>query len=200
MADPSRHVRVNIAPLLKFQRAAFDALKAGRFTGAMRRAFTVCGVIFRSWAKERFTEYSRGGGDWAPLAESTKRGRRKGTGRKIEVTKGGTTSTKTIGGETYATLIDTGTLIGGLDPVLNPQRGAMEDEIPGGIRVGFGGAARHPKGESASIADIAHFHQAGAPPSLPARKIIDEPPATVQQQFADAIEDGLGKEWDASVA
>lgn len=46
--------------------------------GPARDAFRRWAFIYRSWAQERFRTYSRGGGDWRPLALSTIMGRRMG--------------------------------------------------------------------------------------------------------------------------
>lgn len=67
-------------------------------------------------------------------------------------------------------MIDTGTLVGAL-AVGGP--GSLFDVFREGVRVGFSGSRRHPKGK-ASIADIAHFHNVGAG-DLPKREILVEP-------------------------
>ena len=75
-----------------------------------------------------------------------------------------------------AILRDTGTLFNALDPDTESP-GGIKTRIPFGITVGYGGQAGHPK-STATIADIALWHQAGMG-NLPVREIIVEPPDTV---------------------
>lgn len=192
-------VVLDLKPLRKFERQIIEGLKGGATT-PVRKAFKQIAQMYREWAKERFTRFARGAGDWAPLKPSTIRRRRKGKAKKLRVTKGATTRTKTVAQGKVSILWDTGTLIGGLDPTFTPAKGALEQDIPGGIRVGFGGQARHPKGKGASIADIANFHQAGAPPNLPAREIIVLPPMSEQQRYGQRMEDALGESWKKATA
>lgn len=192
-------VTLNIRPLLKFDRAVMAGLKGGAQSNEIRRGFKQMAVVFRAWAKERFSTFSRGGGDWAALKPSTVARRKKGKARKLSMTRGGKTRTKTVSAGTVSILYDTKTLFGGLDPTFNPSKGAMQKDIPFGIRVGFGGAARHPKGKGASIADIAGFHQAGNTNMRP-REIVVVPPLSKQNEFARILEDALGGAWGKATA
>jgi hypothetical protein len=160
-------VKVDLSGLKRFS-AAVSADLRGSGNGPIRVALRQWGARFRAYIRERFVEFSRGGGDWAPLADSTKR-KRRGPRKGAK------------GARTYSILRDTGTLLNAVDPTFSGKPGQLQEDIPFGIRVGYGGPARHPKGK-ATIADIAAFHQVGSG-TLPCRKIIVAPSAGVQQQM-----------------
>lgn len=111
------------------------------------------GAIYRSFAMERFSKLSRGGGSWPPLAPSTIARRRK---------------------KSSSILYDKGLLIAALAPSLNPGAGAYEQITPKGVRVGYGGPMKYEDSGQVTLADIASFHQSGND-KLPQRKIIVEP-------------------------
>jgi hypothetical protein len=150
-----------------------------RDSPTIQRAYKRWAVIYLGEMQRRFNRFSRGGGSWPPLAQSTVRRRRKG-GRK----RGGNNTTalnqnRTGGGA--AILRDTGTLMNALSP---ESSGSKRQMIRHGVRGGFA-QARHPSGRT-TLADIASFHQRGAG-RLPQRKILleqQELPKRVQQQFA----------------
>lgn len=131
--------------------------------GHLRRGLRQFAARIRSFWAQRFDRYSKGGGDWKPLAPSTLRRRRKGKGSGLQA----------------AILVDTGTLKGSF----NSQRGMIEADIPNGLRIGFGGADSHSAGMT--IPRLAQIHQGGGP-RLPARPIIVEPDVrTVAAGVAD---------------
>lgn len=131
---------------------------------------------YRAFLWDRFDRFSKGLGDWAPLAASTERRRRKGSGSGNN-----------------AILRDTGTLYASLSPnITNVNAGSVVDDILSlgaswKFEVGFGGPAKHPNSQ-ATIADIASFHQAGNS-HLPQRQIIvPPPPELVTQMRKDALD------------
>jgi len=150
----------------------------------MRKVMKQWGEIYRSWSLERFDKFSKGGGGWPPLKQSTIRRRRKGKGKG-----------------TVAILVDTATLKAGLRPVLNTNKGGLQKDIRGGVRVGYGGSTRHPKGK-ATIHAIAKYHQSGAPPHLPARSIIVDLPdrSPAMKQMVALTQKALGLEWRKATA
>jgi len=158
----AKKVRVKLDGLQKYQRILRDDL-AGTGNGPIRAAFKQWAARYRAFLQERFASYSRGGGDWPDLAESTKRQRRKGKGKSGVVV--------------FAILRNFGYLFAALTPNFTGRPGALQQNIPYGIRVGFGGPGKHPKG-NATIADIASFHQQGGK-FLPVRQIIVDPPEQV---------------------
>jgi hypothetical protein len=152
-------VKVNLDPLKRFAAAVQADLRASG-NGPIREALRQWGARYRSFLHERFDKYSKGGGDWPPLSPRTmarRRGPRKGY----------------KGPRAFSILRDTGTLFNALTPEFTRKPGQLQEDIPFGVRVGYGGPSKHPKAK-ASIANVAHFHQIGAG-HLPARKIIVEP-------------------------
>jgi len=154
-------VKIDLKKLKKFQGLLKRDLRAGGQTSGgspINNAFKQWGVRVRSYLQQRFVLYSRGGGDWAPLKPSTIRARR---GSK----KGKRNS--------VAILRDTGTLYNALSPEFTGKPGAIEEKIPYGVRIGYGGPGRYTNkyGGVATIAGIASFHQVGAG-YLPKREII----------------------------
>lgn len=91
-----------------------------------------------------------------------------------------------------AILRDTGTLFLALTPTWSAKPGALEQHIPMGVRVGYGGPQRHAKGGGATIADIASFHQTGAG-HLPVRRIIVDPTPQLVDAMRDDMERALRK-------
>ncbi len=165
MAD----VVVNLRPLNKLIRAVAQA------SGPMRKVFIQWGARYRGFVQERFVKFSRGGGDWKPLTKSTLRRRRKGKGRGVDA----------------AILRDTNTLFAALDTEFTRAPGQLQENIPQGIRVGYGGPSRYPGG-TATIADIASFHQEGKG-RLPVRKMIVDPSQQVLNAMAKDAERALEK-------
>lgn len=158
--------KMNDKPLRELQKL----LDRGGDGGPLRDMFTQWGRRYLTFVRRRFVRFSRGGGGWEPLAESTKRGRR---GPKRRKTRSGRARAKTTtrgSGRRFAILRDTGTLFNALSP---GAPGNLLDVMKEGVRVGFSGRHRHPKGK-ATIADIAEFHQAGGK-HLPKREILVEP-------------------------
>jgi hypothetical protein len=263
------HVDVDLRGLEQFQ-SELDAQLSHQSEGPITKAFNQWAVRYRSFIKERFDLYSKGGGDWAPLKDSTKKRRRVGKGvgpkprkpllKKLKsgraipknlLSKGPTGKSnkakagalrsrintltkqlakvgkskkgffarikkrfeiarklrkarasfrkskraalvkqnnkarasykkafkKWLNKRKFSILRDTNTMFNALSPVFQGKPGQLQEGIPFGIRVGFGGASRHPKGK-ATIADIANFHQTGAG-YLPVRMIIVAPPQNV---------------------
>jgi hypothetical protein len=173
---PHPDVTVDLRPLKRAMHGAEQLATVGGRPRVLRAVVLLWAERYKSFAQERFIRSSRGGGDWSPLSTATLARRRKGKGRRR-----------------VAILIDTGQLFGGLNPqVVAP--GSIEQEIPWGVRVGYGGPERHPEG-AATIADIARFHQTGAG-RLPKREIIVEPPSKLRAQMAKDLERALARMAD----
>lgn len=118
---------------------------------------------YRGFVQRRFNTFSKGGGDWKPLAASTVRQRRKGRSKGKP-----------------AILRDTGAMYAALTPTFVGAPGAVERRDALSVTVGFGGPGRHPGGQ-ATVADIASFHDLGR--GVPQRKIIVPP----SQEVLDAM-------------
>lgn len=80
MARDIRHsVSWDFGPLKKFEaQIRADLRRSGN--GPVRRAIRQWGHRYLAFTRERYVRNSRGGGEWKPLAESTKRRRRSGRG------------------------------------------------------------------------------------------------------------------------
>lgn len=168
MITISATVKVDLGPLIEFK-SLFAADMRANGSGQIRKAFKQWAARYRSFIQERFDLYSKGGGDWPPLKHARRRGKK----------------------DKASILRDTGTLYAALSPTFQKKPGALQEDIDFGIRVGYGGPGRHANGGSATVADIAGFHQIGAG-YLPVRKIIVEPSADVLAKMADDMNNALG--------
>jgi len=180
MATPEISVDVDLSGLHQFW-ARVDAELNNQRTGPVEKAIKQWGVRYRSFVQERFDKFSKGGGDWPQLAASTLARRRKG---KRPKGKG------TVEAVKASILRDMGILFAVLAPVFSGKPGALQEHIPFGIRVGFGGPHKHGSGGNATIADIASFHNDGAG-HLPKREIIVAPLANVVTAMANDMEKAL---------
>lgn len=172
MVPVVRGVTLKLDNLRRFR----SAIEDGAGHPAIRAALKQWGARYRGFAQRRFDKFSKGGGDWPPLAASTLAGRRKGSNKKAKIKA--------------AILRDTGTLFAALNPSFGAP-GAIEQTTKFGIVVGYGGPGRYPQG-GATIADIANFHQTGAG-HLPVRRIIVPPPSDVIAGMISDMERALQK-------
>lgn len=133
-------------------------------------------VRYLSFAQRRFDIFSKGGGDWPPLAPSTI-ARRKGKGIGVAI------------------LRDTGTLFRALTPLAN-MPGSFEEIKPEvfTITVGYGGSDPHPSSKKGtSIANIAMFHNFGMGHN-PTRLIIAQPDENTKTLMTQDAERNLNEE------
>lgn len=170
-------VNVDLEPLKRFNTQLSSDLR-GSTSGPIRAAMRQWGARYRAFVQERFASYSRGGGAWPPLKASTKRGRRKA--------RRGAKGTRSFG-----ILRDTGTLFNALTPVFSAKPGQLQKDIPFGVRVGYGGASRHPTAK-ASVHDLAVFHQTGAG-VLQKREIIVQPDSRTVSLMAEDMDRAIGR-------
>ena len=151
-------------------RNGFDLRRFDKFVRSINKAprkrleptFKIWGIRYLADTKRKFIKNSKGGGDWPALKQATVRRRRRGTARaqrRRRVLRA-------------AILWDTGTILHALDV---GEPGNLFKMLKDGVRVGFGGPAKHP-GSNATIADIARFHNAGEG-RLPKRQILYWPDA-----------------------
>ncbi len=125
---------------------------------------------------------------------SARSARRKGS-KKTGSKKG--TNRKTIAQGAVSILWDTGTLIGALDPQASIAPGSLTEFIPFGVRVGYGGTAKHPSTKG-TIAFIAAVHQHGSG-NIPARPIIVPPDEKTTGLIVKVTERALSEEWKQAV-
>ena len=182
-------------------RVDFSGLE--RFTVGMRRTspgspigqmWRQIGIRYLTFTRRRFTRMSKGG--WPALAPATLRNRR---GRKRRATRSPRAQTKTTtrGSATnVAILRDTSTMFNALTVGMPGNRLQLIRRRAGGVRVGFGGPAKHPNARKATIREIAAAHDTGKG-RLPKREILVEPDggtvATMRQDVIRAITK-LGRE------
>lgn len=153
-------------------------------SGPMHSMFLQWGKRYLAFVQRRFDSHSKGGGDWPPLKESTKKRRR---------------------GKVYSILRDTGTLFNALS-IGFP--GNLYQRIKDGIRVGFGGPARHTirivknkktkqktpiqKGVPPTIKDLAVIHDEGRG-RVPKRQILVEPDDAVKKSMQNDLKRALDR-------
>lgn len=192
----SATVSTDLSGLQGFEKKVKEQLNGS--AGPIHDVLLLWAFRYRSYIQLRFDTFSKGGGNWKPLANTTIEARRKGTKSNVKAlrdlsTKTGKKTVPAAGG--FAILRNTGTLFAALAPIYVGSPGALEEQIKYGIRVGYGGPQRHiGKGaakSSATIADIASFHQNGAMPRLPKREIIVDPSPALIQQMSDDMEKAL---------
>lgn len=191
-------VSLNLGPFVDLSAMIRKGLASKDRANPIRRAFRTCAIIYRSFIQERFDSASKGDGTWKPLAASTIARRRAAKIAKIAGLRGAAKAAhekrqarlKDTGGGA-AILRDTGMLFQALSPTFSGAPGAIEEDIPNGIRVGFGGPSAH-KGTSATVADIATFHdEGGSGGRPPQRKIIVPPTAVVIDRMGTMFEAAL---------
>lgn len=190
-------VTVDLSPLVRFRATVSQDLR-GSGQGPVRKALHTSAQIYRSFAQERFSQYSRGGGDWLGLSPSTLASRRRKSGGRLRTKSGRRRKFKTGASSSVSgrpgILWDTGTMIAALNVRFTGKPGAIEADIPFGVRVGYGGQGSYPDGTS--IADIAAFHQHGGRGNRPPRReIIVDPDTATMRRMADVMEVGLQRAY-----
>lgn len=158
--------RIDLKPMEKFDYKLAQS-QAGNHPQPLRDCYDRWAVRYYAETKRNFQRNSRGGGQWKPLASSTLKQKKKKT----------------------SILIRTGTLLGALG-VKAP--GSSQQYIEGGIRLGFDGKRRHSRQSSATIQDIANYHQKGGG-NLPQRMILNLPSKNtvegMRRDYAEALRD-----------
>ncbi|MHA1220130.1 MAG: hypothetical protein ACTSQB_00175 [Candidatus Heimdallarchaeota archaeon] len=165
-------IKINLRGLEKFIKLVREGLRMGG-SGPMDSFLKRIGVRYLAFVRRRFVHHSQGMGDWPPLSPATIARRRGGQRRKK---RGGGTTTRGTATK-VAILRDTGTLLNALTVGMP---GNLLKRIHHGVRVGFGGPGRHPKGK-ATIRDIAAFHNLGK--GVPKRRIIVAPEQELHVQI-----------------
>ncbi len=166
---PKSHVIVDLRGLKKFKKQITTDLRH-KTNGPIWNALIQWAARYRAFLRERFVKFSGGGGDWKGLKRRRKRGSL----------------------SSAAILRNTGTMFTALQPAFQSKPGQLQKNIPFGVRTGYGGPGRHKKGGTATIADIASFHQIGAG-FLPVREIIVPPDAQVTSKMSGDMDRGLKK-------
>ena len=164
-ADP---VKVDLRGLEKFDEIINKDLRKGG-NGPIRAAMKQWAARYRGFVQRRFVKFSRGGGDWQPLKNKRRRGKK---GKA-------------------ALLRDTNTMFAALDPQFQRKPGQLQKDVPFGIKVGYGGGGSHPI-SSLSVTKLAELHQTGEG-NLPARQMIVEPDQQTVKGMAADMQRAMGK-------
>jgi len=142
----------------------------------MRNALKQAGAVYMGFTRQRFEAFSRGGGDWDPLAPSTLKGRRKG--RRTQGRRRSEQATRILEARGVsnagdaAILRDSGILFNSITTF-------EREDIAGGIRVGSG-------------VQYGKFHDEGGKNGRPPkRQIFVDPDPKTQALIQRALETGL---------
>ncbi len=149
MAESIARVKVNDKPLKNLVRRL-----RGR-SGAIDKMLKQWGIVYLAAMRRRFRNFSRGGGNWPPLAEAT-------------IIRKGSSSI----------LIDVGALFAALSP---GAPGNTFKRTRSGILVGMVSGGNHPNA-GISLAELADIHHTGKG-NNPERPIIESPNQQVINQF-----------------
>lgn len=156
---------------------------------SLRPVYKQWGVRYLSWIKKLYNKKARGGTadgvKWRKLSPATIAGRRAGRTARRKVRGGGR---RKRGPSQYSILIDLGILVKALTP---GKPGNLFKYIRHGVRVGFGGPAKHPGGK-ATIRDLAVFHDQGEG-RLPKRQILHKPDAKFQKMMRRTLAKGIDR-------
>lgn len=186
-------VKIDTFPLRKFE----QSLSTRQLSPILGRMYFRVAAVYASYARRRFVQYSRGGGDWPPLSRATLAARRSGAGTTDTITVRGKQRRIRFG--SAAILRDTGQLFRGL------TIGASDNYLtvrPRGVVYGFkdnkhGGAFASLFGRlrarvtargrrKPTVREIAVFHQRGGK-RLPRRVILAQPDTQTRQQMSGAV-------------
>jgi len=158
-------IKFNIKPLEKFRKDFSRQMKSNSLHTTLGSMWKLIGIVYLTFTRKRFSNYSRGGGNWPPLSPLTLARRRKGKrGNKASI------------------LYDTGILFGALSI---GTRGNFFKKIPYGVQVGFSKTTKH-KGNSTTIRDIAIIHDLGKG-KMPKREILVEPDGSTTKRMHNII-------------
>jgi len=143
--------RVNLKELEYVARELRAEIRTGK-RGPAHDMAEQWGARYLSFTQRRFKKMSRGG--WAPLAKSTLKARKKGSGKK-----------------SASILIDEGHLLKGLKA---GEKGNLTEYIINGVRVGYRADVKHPRSKTFTYGEIAAANQNGTG-NLPKREIFVDP-------------------------
>lgn len=153
-------IKLDIRPLEKFRRQFDKQMNSRNFSSTLGSMWDLIGVLYLSFTRRRFVNFSKGGGNWAPLKSKRKRGSTK----KARI------------------LIDTGIMFGALSIGAS---GNLHKKIPFGVQVGFSEGTRHGK-NNFTIRDLAVAHDLGKGKTVK-REILVEPDAMTIQRMHSVI-------------
>ncbi len=152
---------------------------------------------YRGAMRQRYDRFSKGGGDWKPLKESTKKARRHGKGGRSRRGSKAYAKAKASGGGKISILRDTNEMFSVLSPVFRRLPGQSEQNVPFGIVVGFEGPGqktqRDKKKGKATIREVAEFHHLGKGRN-PKRTLLVDPDDPLKRKMANDMVRGMQEE------
>lgn len=168
----------------------FDMHRFNRFISRMksskglRPVYKQWGVRYLAWIKRGFVIKSRGGTfqgvKWRKLKPAT---------IKARASRRRTARAKTAAMGKYSILIDR---LASIRKALTPGApGSLWKWLRNGVRVGFGGPAKHPGGK-ATIRDIAVFHDQGEGHN-PKRQILHKPDLAIRRFMLKTLGEGIDR-------
>lgn len=162
-------VTVNLHGLRKFKDVLASDLR-GSGQGPIRQALHEWAAIYARFLTARWEIFSRGGGNWRALRPAT-------------------VLAKIAKGLLPLILRATDQMFQSFAPELARKPGRVTEDVPFGVRVGFGGGMRYPHStaKGLTIAQLAMIHQVGAG-NVPARKIIVPPDAATRKKMRDVMD------------
>lgn len=187
---------INVTGLERFRKAVHTGLRSTSPSILRTVVFKQWGWRWRSFSQERYDRFSRGSGDWADLKPETKAARRHGKGGRFQRGGKAQKQAKSSGGGQISILRNTNTMYLVFSPVFLRLAGQLEEQIPLGIKVGFGGSAPHPNAPM-TVSRLAEIHDQGLG-NNPQRKLVVDPPLSVKNLMAGDMERGLQKIIDQS--
>ena len=179
----ARKEGVDLSALKRFQTELNRSVRSGQLTGPIGTMFKQIGALYLTFIRRNFVRMSRGG--WKALAASTIKARRGGKRRATRSPRARTKTTTRGSAKNVSILRDTGILLNALT-VGAP--GNLFRGIRSGIRVGFGGPAKHPGGKT-TIKDIAVAHDEGR--GVPKREILVKPDTKTNNQMQGRVKVGI---------
>jgi hypothetical protein len=164
-------VNVNLHRLRRFREALDRDLRLSS-NGPVRRALQQWIAILSRFLTRRWMLFSHGGGNWPDILPETR-------ARKVKR------------GLLNLIMRATDSMFQAFALSSEGKPGTLSEEVPFGVRLGFGGGLDYPHpGSGTSMAKIAMFHQTGAHPNR-VRKIIVPPDTTTTQKMREVMQSAL---------
>lgn len=165
-------VAVNLHGLRKFKTALSNDLRSSE-ARPIREALNQWAVILARFWTARWSFFSAGGGNWKPLNPKY-------------------LAWKMRKGLLPLILRSTDLMFQAFAPENARKPGKLSEEIPFGMRVGFGGGMQYPhtSNPNITVARLAMMHQTGEG-NLPARKIIVPPDQETRAQMRATMEEAI---------
>lgn len=146
--------------------------------GPIRAALHEWAAILGRFLTARWERFSFGGGNWRKLRPATLK-RKERLGQLLLILRA---TDQTF--ESFA-------------PELARKPGRVTEDVPFGVRVGFGGGMQYPHSRGGpTMAQIARWHQTGAG-HLPVRKIIVPPDQATVNEMREAMQAAVAEVADA---